>query len=1106
MSDLTNLGYLKTEVEFEPLDACPWCQSTDLAHLATRGDGLEVRRCNSCHLGFLGSLPNDISIFYDDAYFTRSPVAEAQSAQSGYDDYDRSYSPSSFRWLASLIAATFPNHTSLFDFGAATGTFLEMAQAVGFDVDGSELTEAGALEAQRKGLNVRSGPFDPTHWEGASFQVVTALEVLEHVTDLAETLDGLKRLLTDDGVLVFLVPNISDAIVDEFGSGGIDFHKSYEHTLYFNAASLNRVFDETFGPGSLTLFTPTIAESDQLVSYAVGIVRMMPSQDTPEQRLFDIVDGQLPPSAALSVAEATATSLTAAKFYRLELADELIEQAVKMGASTEDLATVNAQLLRNKGEILNAIELLEGTVVADAHHGDPIAAPLLVETLRDLTSYLGIREPGLAVGLRRVLERLDSSKILERAIDQVEAREGELVKRAAHAETRATDAESRAIKAEERTIRAEERQRAAEHNRELTAGVAQRLSTDIHDANDQAAVAKARAEAASQEADDFRTTLNDIYASRTWKLASLPWKLKGRLSGGVAPVAYVEADDFDVAPATAPPSQSSFPVTISVIMPVYNKGRTLRDSIESLLNQTFQDFEVIVWDDGSTDELTQQALADVEPLPQITVVQATNQGVIGARNSAMRLARGEYYVCLDPDDRLRPTYLEKAVLYLESHPEISIVYPWQQSVGDVEETWMTADLDPTQIATSNHLPVCAVFREGLFAATGGFSAEMSDGFEDWEFWTHAAELGYRGRVIPERLFEYSYSHDPNESRDAEARGRIDEIGGRISSLHPTLETMRERPFDGMPSPSSLEIKPPTIPMGTGRPVILMLPWMTVGGADRVVKALANHWTEQGRTVIGITTLGVGPDMEDRIDDLLEITPYTYQLPNILPVHLWHGFVDRLLDTLDDATVLNIGSSWFYDQTRRLKSDHPRLRIVDQQFNDEGHLDSNQAAQDVIDLTVTAYKGLVERFLEDGRPKASVQEIYVGIDAVVVDTEAASATREQIGLPTGKRYAAFVGRLSEEKRPEWLLPLADALEPIDVHLVVVGTGPLGKKIGNDLNAHQGITWIKHADDIAAVFAGAALTVMPSTIEGIPLTAMESLAAGTPVVATRRWWSA
>ena len=541
-------------------------------------------------------------------------------------------------------------------------------------------------------------------------------------------------------------------------------------------------------------------------------------------------------------------------------------------------------------------------------------------------------------------------------------------------------------------------------------------------------------------------------------------------------------------------------MAISVIMPVYNKGATMRDSIDSVYDQTLQDFEIVVWDDGSTDQGTLGLLDELAALDRVTVVHASNQGVVGARNSAMRLAQGEFLVCLDPDDRFRPTYLEKAVLYLRSHPDVSIVYPWQQTVGAKEERWQTHDLDPTQIAFSNHLPVCSVLRREVFTETGGFSQEMAGGVEDWELWTHAADLGFQGRVIPESLFEYSYSDDPNESRDTTARDQAAELADRIRTLHPTVAAARPRTAANDAVPNHIALALPVIPAGTGRPIIIFVPWFTVGGADRVVKELVGHWTEQGRTVVAITTLGVVAGMEDRLDDLLALTPYVYQLPSILPEHLWYQFVDRVLTALTEVSILNIGSTWFHDHATKLKRSHPDIRIIDQQFNDSGHIEGNQIALPAIDLTVTAYEGLRSSFLADGRPDETVANIYVGIEPAEVGAADVATTMAEIGIESRRKYVAFVGRLSEEKRPEWLFPLADTLHARNVDVVVVGTGPLAERLGDDLAAHPGIVWIRHVEDTAPVFAGAEATVLPSRIEGIPLTAMESLAVGTPVVAT------
>ena len=87
MSSTTDLGYLTEPVEFFPVSDCPWCGNDATIHLATRGDGLPVRRCTVCNLGFLASLPRDISVFYDENYYVRSPIPGTSPAVSGYENY-----------------------------------------------------------------------------------------------------------------------------------------------------------------------------------------------------------------------------------------------------------------------------------------------------------------------------------------------------------------------------------------------------------------------------------------------------------------------------------------------------------------------------------------------------------------------------------------------------------------------------------------------------------------------------------------------------------------------------------------------------------------------------------------------------------------------------------------------------------------------------------------------------------------------------------------------------------------------------------------------------------------------------------------------------------
>src|SRR4028118_1383709 len=111
----------------------------------------------------------------------------------------------------------------------------------------------------------------------------------------------------------------------------------------------------------------------------------------------------------------------------------------------------------------------------------------------------------------------------------------------------------------------------------------------------------------------------------------------------------------------------------SVVIPCYNQARFLGEAIESVLSQTYTDFEVIVVDDGSTDDTAEVASSYAAEDARVRLVRQENRGLAGARNRGLAESRGEYVVFLDSDDRLAEEALEVGVRELDAHPECAFV-------------------------------------------------------------------------------------------------------------------------------------------------------------------------------------------------------------------------------------------------------------------------------------------------------------------------------------------------------------------------------------------------------------------------------------------------
>lgn len=227
---------------------------------------------------------------------------------------------------------------------------------------------------------------------------------------------------------------------------------------------------------------------------------------------------------------------------------------------------------------------------------------------------------------------------------------------------------------------------------------------------------------------------------------------------------------------------SSHPL-ISVVVPCHNHGRFLPETLRSLRWQTLQDFEVIVVDDGSTERRTQHLLALLKRMTAIRLLRQPNAGPGAARNLGIRHARGRYICCLDSDDCLADSYLEKCAVVLESDLGVRLVHGWIELFGSESGVRHTFDLHPGLLRFVNHLGVSAVFHRDDWVRVGGFSDSRGLLYEDWDFWMRMAGLGIRGKVLKEPMLLYR-KHGQSRLEQASCIAR--EVKSMLRRSHPRL--------------------------------------------------------------------------------------------------------------------------------------------------------------------------------------------------------------------------------------------------------------------------------------------------------------------------------
>jgi glycosyltransferase involved in cell wall biosynthesis len=192
---------------------------------------------------------------------------------------------------------------------------------------------------------------------------------------------------------------------------------------------------------------------------------------------------------------------------------------------------------------------------------------------------------------------------------------------------------------------------------------------------------------------------------------------------------------------------------ISVVIPCYNDGVYLPETIAHLKKQTFKDFEIIIVNDGSTDASTLRIL-EVLSQEGIMVLHKENGRMSSARNYGVKHAKGELIAALDADDYFHPTFFEKAIPVLQQNPQVAVVTSYIQLFGELKKVSKPRGGNEYNFLFSNQCPACAMVRKSCWIDVGGYDEAMVNGYEDWEFYIRITQKGWTVHVIPEKLFFY----------------------------------------------------------------------------------------------------------------------------------------------------------------------------------------------------------------------------------------------------------------------------------------------------------------------------------------------------------------